>query len=162
MSSSGGSYKQPNQPTPGGPTSAYGESTPFNPGFINVLPAGGGWATPESVEAQLASGQQQQAANQAQYGAQQAAARAAGAGPTGLDAFAQQLIDWDRSQRMTMMGGRTPDYSSRPKATTPTQQLMLAGLADRQRSQMSAALARKHQMTLGSAQGGRSGGHSQR
>lgn len=55
-SGGGGTPKQPANPTPSGPTTAYGGSTPFDPsaGFDSVLPGGGAF-TPEMLDARWAS-----------------------------------------------------------------------------------------------------------
>lgn len=62
-SGGGGTPKQPANPVPNGPTTSFGQSTPFDPsaGFDSVLP-GGGWVTPEMMSNSWSSNAQARAA----------------------------------------------------------------------------------------------------
>jgi len=140
-SGGGGSSRPPTQPTPSGLITDYGSATPFNPQFNSVLSNGMGWADVGEIDA----------ANDANATA--AAARAAAPPPMaaggmggmgGMDAFAQQLLDYQKNQQMNrMMMGMGPQgmaYAmqhgglggSAPTPQGPAQQLMMQALQQRQ------------------------------
>jgi hypothetical protein len=149
-SGGGGSSRPPNQPTPSGPIADFGASTDFNPGFTNVLSAG--WATPESIDAGLAAGPQ--------YRTPPPPPPMPGGGPgggmAGMDAFAQQVMDW-RKGAMT-----NPLYAMQhaPTAQGPAQQLMLSAAQSDPRSRLASLMGAYNARGVSSGGGGNRGGYS--
>lgn len=131
-SGGGGTPQMPNQPTPAGPITNFGSSTPFNPGFTSVL--GDSWASPASVDAGLARGPQY--ATPPPPPALSAAAGPAGMGNT--DVFAQKLLDYKKNQQLgqyaMQLGPQGMAYgvnamrTPAPQASSPTERLLLATL----------------------------------
>lgn len=136
--SGGGGGKPPTQPTPSGQITGFGAATPADPQFNSVLTNGMGWADVGEIDAANDAN-----ANATAQRAQLArAAPAMGAGMGGMDAFAQQLLDYNKqrnfSQGLMSMGGPFARYGIQgmrapaPVASNPTQQLMLQALQQRQ------------------------------
>lgn len=141
-SSGGGTAKAPNQATPSGTITPFGGSTPFSPSYNSVLTNGMGWADVGEIDA----ANDANATATAQRAQQAAAApQAAAANPlTSADAFAQQLLDYQKQQQFgRMMMGFGPQgmvqgiQAMRAPAPQPQgamQQLMAQALQSRQAS----------------------------
>jgi hypothetical protein len=139
---SGGSSSPPNQPTPAGNLIDYGNTSPAASwsGAQNVLPNAA--TTPMTPDLMSAAWQNPNWG--APIGPPPPVADAGGGGFGGMDAFAQQLLDYNKANQFNqnlMAFGPTRGYAisqmfgpnapKPPTAQGPTQQLLLQALQQR-------------------------------